>query len=183
MEIILPTSQTHCKQKHQQTGHEHSQTKLIALIIYKGEGRRSEFGKTRMLQKCIEENKPKQTSKNRKSKKGRKEGKDETPNQTRTKTKRGRWKTGKNEVKGLRNQLQAWHSMLDTGKNRVKKCLGTKRTRLKQSLKGFLIQHNSLPRLVSGTWSPSHLCPFWKRLLVSHENGVLRMSQETGKLC
>lgn len=73
MEIILPTSQTHCKQKHQQTGHEHSQTKLIALIIYKGEGRRSEFGKTRMLQKRIEENKTKQTSKNRKSKKGRKE--------------------------------------------------------------------------------------------------------------
>lgn len=40
-------------------------------------------------------------------------------------------------------------------------------------MKGFVIQHNSLPRLVSGTWSPFFICPFWKRLLVSHGNGVL----------
>lgn len=72
IEIILPTSQTHCRPKHQQTGHEHCQTKLIALIINKGVGRRSEFGKTRMLQKCIKE-KENNHSKNRKSKKrGRK---------------------------------------------------------------------------------------------------------------
>lgn len=48
-----------------------------------------------------------------KVKKGREE-KSEYPNQMRTK--RGRGKTGKDKVKGLRNQLQAWHSMLDTGK-------------------------------------------------------------------
>lgn len=33
MKKICPTSQTHCKPKHQQTGHEHCHTKLIALII------------------------------------------------------------------------------------------------------------------------------------------------------
>lgn len=38
MEWICHTSQTHCKPKHQQTRHEHCQTKLIALIINKGEG-------------------------------------------------------------------------------------------------------------------------------------------------
>lgn len=38
MELICPTSQTHYEPKHQQTGHEHCQTKLIALIINKGGG-------------------------------------------------------------------------------------------------------------------------------------------------
>lgn len=66
---------------------------------------------------------------------------------------------GKTGKKGTEVNYRPGTACLELEKNREKKCLGTKK-RLKQSVKGFLIQHNSSPRLVSGTGSPSLFCPF-----------------------
>lgn len=94
--------------------------------------------------------KNKYNSKNRRSKKGRKKGLKLQPNQTRTKKKRKvkyrerPEKRVKKSTAGLAQHAWNWK------KTERRNAWGQKK-RLKQSVKGFLIQHNSSPRLVSGT--------------------------------
>jgi len=95
MEQICPTSQTHCKPKHQQTGHEHCQTKLIAVIINKGVGREEEVSLVKLG--CCKNilKKTKIQLQEQKVKKG-KEERAETPNQN----KKDKGKKEEDEIQG-----------------------------------------------------------------------------------